>query len=329
MTRHTRLWLRAIGLLWAIGGGLAAQAQEAPPARPPAPKDPYRKLAPGVLESVDPARRLDETFSRHDIVELLAFDAKFDWAKDIPFRHEVWSLQLQFKVPRMIWVDVPQASGHMQRKLLWYTVYSVTNTGKVMVPQENADLPYKTVEGRKTWKVETSDKPVRFIPQFILEGRTRLEEGQGTTIAYPDKLIPVAVAPIRAREDKARRFFTTPEMCREIPVGETVWGVVTWQDVNPQIDFFSIYIQGLTNAYRWKDQPAGLTANDPAGKGRKLVRKTLKLNFWRPSDEYYEHEQEIRYGVPGEPDYDWLYLDLSEFFTSSPAAGAPAPAAGE
>ena len=61
----------------------------------------YRRLAPGVLETVDPMRALDESVSRHDIVELLAVDQGFDWAKDIPFRHDVWVLEFKFKPMRM------------------------------------------------------------------------------------------------------------------------------------------------------------------------------------------------------------------------------------
>ena len=32
--------------------------------------------------SIDPMRKLEESVSRHDVVELLAVDPKFDWAKD-------------------------------------------------------------------------------------------------------------------------------------------------------------------------------------------------------------------------------------------------------
>ena len=46
-------------------------------------------------------------------------------------------LDFKFKPVRMIWVDIPQPSGYMQRKLIWYMVYSVTNTGKVMHPVED------------------------------------------------------------------------------------------------------------------------------------------------------------------------------------------------
>ena len=74
----------------------------------PAAKAPYRKLAPGVMKTIDPMRTLEETVSRHDVVGLLAVDPKFDWAKDIAFRRDVWVLEFQFKPMRMIWVDVPQ-----------------------------------------------------------------------------------------------------------------------------------------------------------------------------------------------------------------------------
>ena len=67
---------------------------------------------------------------------------------------------------------------------------------------------------------------------------------------------------------------------------------------DPESDFISVYVTGLTNAYRWKDAPESFAAGDPPGKGRVFTRKTLQLNFWRPGDEYDENEQEIRFGVP-------------------------------
>ena len=68
-----------------------------------------------------------------------------------------------------------------------------------------------------------------------------------------------------------------------------------------------MYITGLTNAYRWTDDASAVTVDSPLRTGRKFQRKVLKLNFWRPGDEYYENEREIRYGVPGEVDYEWIY----------------------
>ncbi len=254
-------------------------------------KQPFRKLAPGVVKKIDNARQVKEAFSRHDVVELLAVDPKFDWAKDVPFRRDIWSLEFKFKPVRMISVDMPQRGGKMRKKQIWYMIYSVTNPGKIMHPVADED---------GTYKIEQVDRAVRFIPEFLLES----PEFQK---AYPDRVIPVALGPIRMREDRNRKFLTSVEMCRDIKVGETLWGVATWEDLDPRIDRFSIYVQGLTNAYVWKDEDGRYKKGDPIGTGRRLSRKTLKLNFWRPGDEYFEHEKEIRFGIPGEVDYEWVY----------------------
>jgi hypothetical protein len=290
-----------------------SQDAAAKPAAAPTVKSPYRQLAPGVMQSVDPMRVLDETVSRHDVVELLAIDPKFPGAKNVPFRRDVWVLEFKFKPMRMIWVDIPQPSGRMQRKLIWYMVYSVTNTGKTLHPVEDVDLSYDTFDKRQLYEVKTEDGPVHFAPEFLLEGHQRMADDTGFVKVYADRVIPVAMGPIRLREDPNRRFLNSVEMCREIAVGETLWGVATWEDIDPRIVRFSIYVSGLTNAYKWKDEKVGRfgpyvhQADDPIGKGRKLYRKVLKLNFWRPGDQYSEHEEEIRYGIPGGVDYQWVY----------------------
>jgi hypothetical protein len=295
----------------------AAKAGEAPPsvkpagqtpvAKPLTVRSPYRRLAPGVLISIDPMQKLEESVSRHDVVELLAVDPKFDWAKDIAFRHDVWVLKFQFKSMRIIWVDVPERSGKMQRKPIWYMVYVVTNVGKVLHPVQDVKLPYETAEPKQLYEVKSVDRPIHFVPEFVLEGHQHMKPQEGFTKAYPDRVIPVAITPIRAREDPRRKFLTSVEMCRDIAVGESLWGVATWEDIDPRIVRFSVYVFGLTNAYRWKDEPGEYKPGDSALKGRKLYRKTLQLNFWRPGDQYFEHEEEIRYGVPGGVDYEWVY----------------------
>jgi hypothetical protein len=316
MNRSLSIWASvAIAVLFAACvQGHAQQAGDADkPAAKPAPttRSPYRPLAPGVMQTVDPMRALDETVSRHDVVELLAIDPKYPRAKNIAFRHDVWVLDFQFKPMRMISVDLPQPSGRMQRKLVWYMIYSVTNTGKIMHPVADVDLSYDTFDKRQLYEVKMEERPIRFAPEFLLEGHQRLHGDAGFTKVYPDRVIPVAMAAIRTREDPNRRLLNSAEMCREIAVGETLWGAATWEDIDPRIVRFSIYVIGLTNAYKWKDEKVGgrytHQAGDPIGTGRKLYRKVLKLNFWRPGDQYFEHEEEIRYGIPDGVDYEWVY----------------------
>jgi hypothetical protein len=265
-----------------------------PIAAPEEPGGPYRKLAPGVMKRVDSAVDRDECFSWHDIVELVALDPSYDWAKQIGFHRDVWHLNFEFKPIRMIQVDVPQPSGKMRRELIKYMIYKVTNPGKMLHAEQAED-------GTWDYKEVPMEQPIRFIPNFLIEAPSlRLE--------YPDRVIPVALGPIRMREDPNRRFYTSPEMAAmEIKPNQTVWGVAMWEDLNPRIDYFSVIVQGLTNAYHWKDEPGKYQKGMPLGVGRTLSRKSLKINFWRAGDEYYEREKEIHYPAPGQVDYEWVY----------------------
>jgi hypothetical protein len=255
---------------------------------------PYRKLVPGVMQKVEPERELEETFDSHDMVELLAVDPTFNWAKNTTFRRDVWFLKFEFKPVRYIDVDIPQADGHMQRKLIRYLVYNVTNPGRIMHPEPDPNSD-------RTVRVMPVNNPIKFYPQFSLESQDETHQ------VYPDHVMPLAMIAIRQREDPNRVFLNTVEMTRDLPVGQTFWGVATWEDIDPKITHYSIFVNGLTNAYRFTDDPGVYKAGDPIGKGRHLTRKTLKLNFWKPGDPYLEHEEEVRYGVPGEVDYEWLY----------------------
>jgi len=293
----------------AICSHAVAAAENAPPSAGVGELGPegLRRLAPWAMITVSPQRQVAETFSTHDIVELLAVNPGFEWAKSVVFRHEVYHLDFKFKPVRMMWVDIPQPTGKMQRKLIWYMVYCVTNNGKTMRPVQNMQLPYPTAQDKKVFQVEYVDEPVRFIPHFVLEGRYNLSDENSTNLVYRSQIIPLAFSAIRMREDPGRRFYNTAEICGDIAVGETRWGIVTWEDIDLRIKRFSVYVQGLTNAYIWRDTPGEYKAGDRIGTGRRLLRKTLKLNFWRPGDEYFPHEAEIRYGVPGELDYEWVY----------------------
>lgn len=234
---------------------------------------PYRQLAPGVLRTIPIERDEDETFSRHDLPELLAVIPDFDQAKEVRFTHDIWNLEFSFKPVRFLWTDVPDESGKVERKLIWYLVYRIRNPG---------------------------DAPVDFVPYFVLETRIKKDDPPRF---YPDRLVPVAVPLVQRREDPRRRLLDTVEIAGPIePSADdeagSVWGVAMWTDIDPRTDYFSIYVNGLTNAYRWQDHEDG---------ERTFTRKLLKLNFWRPGDEYDEDEKEIRVGVPGEVDYEWLW----------------------
>ncbi len=283
------------------------------PAKPPAAgtlplgRSPYRRLAPWIMQTVDPMRSLGETVSYHDVVEVLAADPNLAWAKDTSFHHDVWTLEFKFKPVRMIWVDEPTVGGKMQRKQIWYMVYSVTNPGKVFHPVEDKELGYATSQKKLLYRVVEEDRPVRFLPEFVLDAYQRLSGGLVSDKRYPDRVIPVAMAAIRMREDPNRQFLNSVQMCRQIGVGQTLWGIATWEDIDLATYKFSVVVSGLTNAYRWQDKPGAYKVGDPPLTGRTFSSRMLKLNFWRPADKYHAREEEIRYGQPGGVDYEWVY----------------------
>lgn len=252
-----------------------------------------RRLAPGVLITIRPDVQVSETHNRQDIVELVTADPQLEWAKNVDFRRDVYCLEFEFKLPRLITVGLPQPSGRLQPKPIWYMVYRVTNRGGALRPVPEDD---------GTYRVEAVDVPVLFVPTFYLEARTATGEKR-----YPDRVIPLAKPLIQAREDPAIRFFDSTEIARTLQVGQSVWGVAMWEDIDPAIDKFSILVAGLSNAYTWVDPPGVYKVGDPIGQGRVFQRKTLKLNFWRPGDEFIVKESQVRFGQPGTVDYEWIY----------------------
>lgn len=280
-------------------------------AQPMAPPAAPRAFAPGVLQVIPLDLQAEEATSVHDIVELQA-DRKLNWTpellarsrtlyaktKSVRFRRDVWQLEFAFKPLRMMWVDLPQPNGQMERRLVWYLVYRVTNRGDAIAAKQSDD-GFFTAES-------VSSGPQKFLSNFVLEGHDVDAAGNKMYRAYLDRVIPAAIEPIRRREVPGRKLLNSVQIAAtEIPVSteedeQSVWGVATWTDIDPEMDFFSVYVRGLTNAYRWEDPRGAYKLGATPGSGRKFTRKTLQLNFWRPGDQFLEHESEVRFGVaPG------------------------------
>ena len=322
IAKHTRrpAALHLLVVLTMTLVGSRAQAQEAKPASIQSPRHAAIVLAPGVLTTISPERLYGETVSTLDIAELRTADLQhtpnftpesrtlYEMAAQVKFRRKIWALEFSFKPLRMIYVDVPQPTGRMQRKLIWYLVYNVRNLGEELAPNKKEDGSYEVVK---------SSEEIRFIPHLTLISHEFDK-------SYADRIIPAALEPIRRREAPHVRLLTSVEMAETpIPVSagrdsQPVWGVAMWEDVDPQIDFFSVLVEGLTNALQIADDPkVDRQPGDLPGKGRSFRRKTLQLNFWRPGDTVDETEEEIRFGLPDnqaelygvEPgvDYTWIY----------------------
>lgn len=268
-------------------------------------------FAPTVLTTIPPDVDRYDAFSTHDLVEIRAREdlawepastavsrTLYEMAKDAVFPQDVWCLELTFKPLRMIEVDVPQSDGSVARKLVWYMVYRVRNTGAGLEAQVGDNGEFKTSQ--------QAEEEIRFIPHFVLSVRDRAMDPDDAEVrvrkAYLDRVIPAALEPIQQREFSGRNLLTSAEVAQQLLVadedGQGLWGVAMWEDIDPRTDFLSVYVYGLTNAYQWEDSPEQVTPDSPLGRGRTFARKALQLNFWRPGDEYDENEREIRFGVP-------------------------------
>jgi hypothetical protein len=279
------------------------------------------QFGPGVLTTIPPELDRVDGVSVHDVVEIRANErlqwqpsqwltwtssvesptsrTLYEMAQDAAFLQDVWALEFSFKPLRMIEVDVPQNDGRVATRRVMYMVYRVRNTGAGLSGAAGDDGAFKTTDFSKD--------QVRFIPEFVLSSQNRQGPESAVRKAYLDRLVPAAMAAIERREMGGRRLLNSVDMAQQtLPIedGRTqrgLWGVAMWEDVDPELDFFSIYVGGLTNAYKWDDPEGAFKAGDPPGTGREFARKKLQLNFWRPGDERDPDEGEFRFGVaPGE-----------------------------
>ncbi|MDH3717950.1 MAG: hypothetical protein OES79_07490 [Planctomycetota bacterium] len=264
----------------------------------------------------------------------------FRRAQKAIFRRGIWQLQITFKPLRMIPVDLPQPNGKMKREMVWYMVYRIANPGKHMTPVQAEPAEKEGQFHSGEWTIERSDTyqnmyanigPHLFNPTFLL--RTHQDKTLAIddySVEHLDVILPAARRAIYQRERpncSFDQFYDSARIGAEpVPIsadrGETSrYGVVTWIHVEHplrpdgkldmtrkvDIDFFTVQIMGLTNAYVWKDQPQAFKPGDPHGAGREFEYKTLEFTFYRPGDEFDAREDEIRWGVPGHRRYDWLY----------------------
>src|SRR5438045_622817 len=137
-----------------------------------------RHLAPGVVTTIPANLSPEETVSTHDLLEiranpalewkpefLSASDTLYGMADRAKFRREIYCLEFAFKPLRMIEVDVPLASGNTERKLVWYLVYRIRNTGQTLKTVPGKDGVYSTQAAK--------GGPVKLLPQFVLESQDR------------------------------------------------------------------------------------------------------------------------------------------------------------
>ncbi|MDR2762551.1 MAG: hypothetical protein LBB88_08135 [Planctomycetaceae bacterium] len=194
------------------------------------------------------------------------------------------------------------------------TEFKIDITGDTYAALQNLKGTYVPTAGE--------DRAISFIPQFILASDrvvldstfSGIDPETGKAIfktvtdqqVYVDRFLPLAIPSIMRREGmKATPETSVSISNKQIKSGEDYWGVAMWVNVDPRINKFSVYVSGLTNAYKWEDvDPKNVTP----GKGRKMERKILKINLWRKGDKYSIDNNQFQTGQTGGVDYEWIFL---------------------
>lgn len=264
------------------------------------------RFAPGIVNVIDPAPQPEETFSGPlTLQSLIDAHPEIEWtapnfadgrphldprsrtlvemARQVTLRREIYCLEYSFKPLRMMYVDVPQANGTMARKLIWYMVYRLRYRGNDLRPateQVGASQVYKRVEA-------VSYESRRAFPMLVIEDYISDKK-------YLDRILPAVKQRIAIREQITAPLYDSVEITSvDIPRSDDadapgVWGVATWEDVDPRMKFFSVYIYGLTNAFEQEGE----------GPDSPFRKKALRLNFYRPGDTINQTDDLIRFGVP-------------------------------
>ncbi|MBC7784787.1 MAG: hypothetical protein H7144_13195 [Burkholderiales bacterium] len=162
-----------------------------------------------------------------------------------------WELKFDYATPKRVALEVP---GSAAPKAYWYMTYTVTNK----TDDDHEFLPlFEMVT--KSGKVIRSDKG---IPRAVVDRIKALTA---------NKLLesPLAIAGVlRVGEDQAKD------------------GVAIWEESEPEMGTFSIFITGLSGETVLLNDTAGKPMADKDGKPV-ILFKTLQLDYAVAGDEVY------------------------------------------
>jgi hypothetical protein len=201
---------------------------------------------------------------------------------------DVWTLHFRYKPPRIVTLDGLDKNGRPAKKTVWYMWYQVYNM---------------------------SSDPQTFLPEFELVTKdlntTHLDEPQPFMLEQLRKIEdPTGILNIQTNIGISKRPIppSLPDALER-----RVTGIVVWTDMQeraPKTNKFSIYVTGLSN---------GLAIEEAANGDKLIKRKTLQINFLRPTDDNRPQLGDIIPDDINSPAERWIYR------TSSAIKPTPAP----
>ena len=207
---------------------------------------------------------------------------------DLPLdKPGVWTLHFRYKPPRIVTLDGIGKDGQPEKKIVWYMWYQVYN-----LPRDDRVA-----------------EPVTFLPEFELVTKdlntTHLDEPQPHVLDQLNKIENPQNHPslLLLSSIAISKHPIPPSKPEAIP--RVVTGAAVWTDMAekvPKTNKFSVYVVGLSNGQ----------ATEELRTGEKLIkRKTLQINFIRPTDDNKPIVTDIRPDDTNGPAEQWIYRTTS------------------
>lgn len=161
---------------------------------------------------------------------------------------DLWMFEVQTKPLRMQRMKFKDPkTGQQVHEWIWYLVYRVINRELDRKVDNSNTLPANDEDERpQLW----------FVPRITL-----VTDDNGEQKMYPDKSLPEVQKQLSVREGLTLR--NSIEMSGSPPkltpkdggTENAAYGVAIWRGIDPRTDYFSIYMNGFSNSYKYVRGP--------------------------------------------------------------------------
>ena len=174
--------------------------------------------------------------------------------EEIAGQPRLWVMDVEFKPMRFL--DVPikdPKSGETKTERIWYLVYRAINR---TLPQREGLGDVVPLNDD-----DPEPRPPLFVPEFTLQTDDTTDNRKVSEV-FPDVLVPEAESFINQREKRV--YKNTVDVIQPVPepvaVGEdagenAIYGVAMWRGVPKETDYFTVYMEGFSNGYRYVKGP--------------------------------------------------------------------------
>lgn len=217
--------------------------------------------------------------------------------EELSAQPRLWMMEVHMKPMRMIQVPLTNPeTGRKKIENIWYMVYKAINR----------PLPFKEDASNTTPSNDDDQEPLEqmFVPVFTLR-TDDITNDMPVRKTYPDVILPEAQKAINLREGRNEQnaYKNSVEIMQAIPQAtpedqgdaNAIYGVAMWRGVDRNTDYFTIYMSGFSNGYRYVNDPVSfqrlkeladngeLKPSDAVWSGASSIRTASQICNWKES----------------------------------------------